>query len=231
MSSVSDRQEAMSFAKSDGVKTIVQDRLDYLLKEKRQHNREMYGPKITVGLVFNGGLSLHETGNLGVGLNARFGRFNQFLNGTLGVRYEAMFAGTDKTKSYTKDNTETNVLGHQIIVPVGLRFNVVKLSNKSRMYVGGTADFVFSVGKSNIEMNYSYDNEKIGKVLEKNYITYTPCIGIQSHHWDFNVYYTMYSKSPFVSAEKNPNMEYLNNYSEKVVNTKECIGMTLGYYF
>ena len=57
----------MSYAINSTDKQYVQNILDKTLAEKRRYYRYAYGPKITWGMVFNGGLSTETTGAFGMG--------------------------------------------------------------------------------------------------------------------------------------------------------------------
>ena len=182
--------------------------------KKRAWNDAIYGPKITFGVGFNGAFSNHVY-NLGIGAYARFGRFNQILNGTVGLKYELV-------NQYKKSNS---VVVHSVVLPVGLRINLIKLSDYCRMYIGGKADFGINF-KGALPNSDTY--EENGKVMEKYTIAYYPEIGIQTHHWDFNLYFKMYNGNPYLSEEENQNIPFVE---EQILKSKYFGGLNLTYYF
>lgn len=229
-SSVSERNDAYYYAISDYMKQKVQNILDRKLKEKRRYNRREYGPKVTVGLGLNG-VFYKNAYDAGLGLYMRIGRFNQILNGIIGVKYEAKAqyeSSGIKDDSYDDYSPRAEyknfIVANQVIIPVGLRFNIARLSKKCSMYIGGKAEYGLSF-KGDLKSDTDY---KIGKVLKKNTLAYYPEIGIHSHHWDFNLYYKFYSKDPFLSVDENPNINFVN---PKTLETKNYGGFSLSCYF
>ncbi len=93
------------------------------------------------------------------------------------------------------------------------------------MYIGGKAEFGINF-KGNLYSSYIY--EEIGEVMEKYTIAYYPEIGIQSHHWDFNLYVKMYNGNPYQSETKNQNIPFVE---EKTLNSKVFGGLNFAYYF
>lgn len=234
-SSRNERLNAMSYAINGIDKQYVQVILDRTLAEKRRHYREAYGPKVTFGMVFNGGLSTAYTGAFGMGFNLRLGRYTQFLNGTIGTRYE-MFNSTHSSPEDYRSGAEKPsiyILGQQVIIPIGMRFNLIKLKDKkASIYAGSSVDFHFTFADSNMDLPISNSNYvELGKVLKKKYMSIVPSVGIHSHHWDFNVYYRIYDESPFVTEDENPNVLLLNQINDKMISTKGDFGITFGYYF
>ncbi len=214
----SDYWAAADYAVSSATKEELESVRSFSYSKKRNWNNAIYGPKVTIGIGINGAFS-QNVFNLGIGVYARFGRFNQILNGTIGLKYELVnqYGGSS--------NNSRSVVAHSAILPVGLRLNLIKLSDYSRMYIGGKAEFGINF-KGNLYSSYIY--EEIGEVMEKYTIAYYPEIGIQSHHWDFNLYVKMYNGNPYQSETKNQNIPFVE---EKTLNSKVFGGLNFAYYF
>ena len=214
----SDYWAAADYAVSSATKEELESVRSFSYSKKRNWNNAIYGPKVTIGIGINGAFS-QNVFNLGIGVYARFGRFNQILNGTIGLKYELV-------KQYGgSSNNSSSVVAHSAILPVGLRLNIIKLSDKWRMYIGGKTEFGFNFEGNLLNQN---TEEKIGQVMKKNTISFYPEIGFQSRRWDFSLYYKIYNGNPYMSDGENNNIPYVN---EKTLNSKQFGGVNLTVYF
>ena len=79
-------------------------------------------------------------------------------------------------------------VANQMDIPLGVRFNLFRVIDNYKLYVGCDAIWGFTVGDSDYDWN-----------LSKNNMSLAPQIGMESDKFDFGLYYRYYLDSkPFL---------------------------------
>lgn len=189
-------QEALSYAKDDETRTIVKksiriakaDRVEYTRLRRIAARKAWWKDRINVGWNIMHIDYSNSFWGLGTGAKLRFGRWSDVLNITLGLEYAYHMYYDENDDDYYDD--ETTPVAHQIDIPLGLRFNLFKISSKYKFYMGCDVTFGYNVS------NGSSDFKDL--VCKKNLST-SPILGIESDKFDFGIYYRIYSNGkPFM---------------------------------
>ena len=149
------------------------------------------------------------SGNFGVhfGLTARYGHYTDLVNATGGVEYQ-LHQG----------------IGGQIIVPLMAKFNVLKVTEASRFYVGAGVEGGLNIYSREIgdEVGFIY-SEAIKMMKGSGTVAGLVQVGVTGRHFDVGVYYRHYFTD---LVEKNIS---INEINEKYGNDR--IGVSATYYF
>lgn len=145
------------------------------------------------------------------GLVTRWGSYKHVFNMTFGVRYRWFRVKLDKDEIYEYDN-KYEQYGGAVCIPLSLRFNIAKISARSKLFLGGGGEF----GVSMIEASDAKG------CFEKNFISVYPQIGITSPNFDISLYWKSYLNGPFVKDIS----EYLQEFK-----CKSMAGLQMSIYF
>lgn len=189
-------QEALSYAKDDETRATVEksiriakaNRVYYARLRRIAARKAWWKDRINIGWNIMHIDYSNDFWGLGTGVKLRFGKWSDVLNITLGLEYAYHMYYDENDDDYSDD--ETTPVAHQIDIPLGLRFNLFKISSKSKFYMGCDVTFGYNVS------NGSSDFKDL--VCKKNLST-SPILGIESDKFDIGIYYRIYSKGkPFM---------------------------------
>ena len=183
-------QDALSYATDEATRSYVNDAI-----RTAKSNRAYYAREIRLAARktwwkdwFNVGWNIAHVdymspfASVGTGLKFRFGRWDDVLNFTLGVEYSYQMNIGDEYYDYSEK------VANQMDIPLGVRFNLFRVIDNYKLYVGCDAIWGFTVGDSDYDWN-----------LSKNNMSLAPQIGMESDKFDFGLYYRYYLDSkPFL---------------------------------
>ena len=163
---------------------------------------------------------LDNFGSLGTGVKFRFGRYSDFVNLVFGAEYSyTTYMETDDWDDEEFSENFTTV-SHAVDIPVGLRFNLFKVSANTKFYIG--CDAVFGIKLADGE-EFKYLEYYGDPVVNKSTFAIQPQLGFQSNNLDFGLYYKSYSKPKGIFHKD------LVDDMDKNANNR--VGMFLTWYF
>lgn len=145
------------------------------------------------------------------GLLARFGSYKHPFSLTFGVKYRWFRVKLNADDIYDY-NSKYDLYGGAICIPLNLRYNIAKISEMSKLYLGAGGEF----GVSMIEASDAKG------CFEKNFISVYPQIGITSPNFEISLYWKSYLNGPFVKDIS----EYLQEFK-----CKSIVGLQMSIYF
>ena len=211
-SSEYDMNETLSLAKDESTRRIVNEYISKAKKEKAyyKHQQKVYARKawwkdrFTVGWNVMHFDYLDDIMAVGTGIRFRFGRWSDVINLVFGAEYSYnMYTDTD---AYYEDEEDAILtVSHQIEIPVGLRFNLFRVTSGCKFYLGCNADFGYNISE--------------GQYFSVNKQTFSiePQIGFAGRSYDFGIYYKKYLDDKLL-------FKYTNDYDQR-------IGCFLTWYF
>ena len=151
------------------------------------------------------------------GLAARYGHYTDLVNITAGLEFEVhqSYHGRDDVLETVGNNV---TLGGQAIIPVLVKFNLVKVTNATRFYAGAGAELGIKLYAKDIN-DYSFvaSSSKV-PLMNPTTIAGLVQVGITGRHFDAGIYYRHYFTD--LVNRKFP------SYQES-----ERIGFSATYYF
>lgn len=197
--------EARSYAKDASTKASVNSYIHSAKEARSQYNRMMraYAHKHWWKENFSWGFDIDYETNLAnesgsdmyysVGVVSRFGSYKHKFNMTIGVKYRwfRVMPPID-----VDDAVEWELYGGTLAIPVNLRFNIARISTRSRFFIGVGGEY----GAKTFE--------KMRGAFENSYVSIFPKIGLTSPHFDMSMYWKTYIGGPFVEEARNDFDEY-----------------------
>jgi tetratricopeptide (TPR) repeat protein len=208
-----DYNSARSYAKDNVTLKQVNERIEKVKFEKRtirrqelvQAHKMWWKRNLHVGwnLTYDMSKDLLSLSVMS-GVNFRLGTSIDLFNINFGVDY-AYFAYFNKHE-YDDDETEDRTITdyietmeHQIVIPIGIKLNILKVSKTCRLYVGITGEAGFKIA----------DKDEWKDYLNDRTLAFEPQIGFNSKHIDWGIYYKKYInkyeilKNKYVKSIKN----------------------------
>lgn len=220
-----DYQLALSYVKDEATRTVVTSyinvakvqRSTYVHRRKVLDRKQWWRTNLQVGI--EGDFETNLSDNIGSdmfysgGLMIRFGSYQQVVSMTAGAKFRVFMVNPNLggTNRHGEDE-RWNVLGYAVGVPVNVRFNVARLSTRSRFFIGGGIEF----GVTTIE------KEKNKGVMNKSYMAYYPQIGVLSPNFEMTLYWKTYAPAPF-----SKNITSRGN----IYDCKSMIGASMSIFF
>lgn len=125
---------------------------------------------------------MNDVMTLGTGVRFRIGDWSDAVNLLLGAEYSYIMNFDSKTDYYQYYQEDSKVT-HAIEIPVGLRFNLFRIGDYSKFYIGWNGAFGF-----NLSDGGDFD-------INKRTISLEPQLGFASKHVDFGIYFKFYLKN------------------------------------
>ena len=149
------------------------------------------------------------------GFAARYGHYTDFLNVTSGLGFEVQqsYHGRgDILDSFGRSVT----LGGQLYIPVLAKFNIAKVTDKTRFYVGAGTEFGLKLYAKDINDYSVVASSSKSSMINNMTIAGLVQTGITGHHFDVGVYYRHYFtdlvSSRFHSYQENERIGFIVTY-------------------
>lgn len=186
--------DAMSFAKNSQTRAIVQQyinrakdmRKSYEMRQRVLARQDWWRDRATIGWNIIHVDYLNDFMGMGTGLKLKIGKWSDAVNFILGAEYSYHLYIIPDDEEYYDDEQDSYSVAHQVSLPVGLRFNILKTGSKYKLFVGCNAVFSF---------NIACGDAIFEELVCKNNIAVEPQIGVGSRKFDFGIYYLQYLNS------------------------------------
>ncbi len=198
--------EAREIVKFEGI--IDTEKMDAMLQlgNNKWWNRFSFGVAI-------GGDFLSVSGSGRVGLSVKYGYYRDLVNVVLGVEYNCHLAFENR---YDLGKKGMDVIGSQIAIPLWAKFNLLNMSNSSRLYLGAGAEYgIRLTARQNYTGKY-YPTEMIA--MPSSSIAGLVHVGLTMRHMDVGLYYKGYFDDIVIP----PYYHYMEN---------SRVGVNVAYYF
>lgn len=161
---------------------------------KAERRRERWRDRVRLGWNILSFDVMENTMSFSTGLRLRFGRHTDFLNFTIGVDYTYIMAygdtyydnydygydyGYNYYSYYDNYDSDYGTVGHYVTFPVNLKFNLFRLSDSCKFYLGCTGEYGLLISSGDYE-------------AESGTIAIAPTIGFNFKHGDIGFYYKRY---------------------------------------
>lgn len=200
-------KEALSYARDAATKEQVNRYIHSAKQERTRYRRQMrtYAHKrwwrenFSWGLDADFGTNINsESGSdmyWSIGPVARFGTYEHLFNMTIGVKYRAFMVSPPFD---IDESTSWKMHGGAVAIPANFRFNVARISSRSKMFIGSGVEFGIKVNE-----NSDYKGS-----LNSTYVSVFPKLGITSPYFDISVYLKTYIGGPFIKEARDAFDEY-----------------------
>ena len=213
-SSETDMDEALGYAKNDDTKSTVKNYIADIKKRQRENRRnirrknrkEWWEDRATLGwnmvtadmdpsfdLSATNSSAYPTTCSLGTGLRLRFGRYNDWINFTIGADYQNYWRKHVTYSGYYNLTEEIDyyTIYRRLAFPVNIKLNMPSESIMA-FYFGCTAEFGFDF---DYVLDYVMHIRKFEDFLDWQAtpsIAIEPQIGFNHKHFDWGLYYRRY---------------------------------------
>ncbi len=195
-----------------------------ILLKQCEENSIIYGEsaekapnKLSFGL--SAGMDFFKI-NYGIhfGFALRYGHFTDLVNAYMGIEFEVHQAYKGQEGEVFEGYDKNITIGGQIIIPLLAKFNIAKITDKTRFYVGAGGEFGLKLYAKDINTGGIYHSKMSIPLMNSSTVSGLIQTGITARHFDIGIYYKHFFND-LVNKE-------FPKYQEN-----DRIGLTATYYF
>lgn len=204
-SSLADISRAMDYAKDDATRNIVKHNADNATsskytkslnqntKKEKTDGTSWWKDRLHVGIKADVEKNVYETSwAFDGGVVLKIGKHTDLFNFLVGADFRFyIFDKFPRNVALARVAHKAYITGGQIVVPLTAKFNVLKVSDSWRLYVGGSCNI-----QSKIHDSF--------KILKPHSVSFEPQAGFTSRHWDLGAHFKIFGKTPyFINCRSN----------------------------
>lgn len=123
------------------------------------------------------------------GFTLRYGHFTDLVNVTAGAEFEVHQAYKGQEDDIFEGYDEKITLGGQIIIPLLAKFNIAKITDKTRFYAGAGGEFGLKLYAKDINTGWIYHNQASIPMMNSSTVSGLVQVGVTARHFDVGIYY------------------------------------------